>query len=258
MRKIIAYIRVTLVIAVTIIGTIGVVVTSFLPIKHRGAPLCGWVATWMARMFIRIMPLKFECRDRKKFTQHNGFIFPNHDSYLDVILPMSLYPMRFLAMSEVRDYPLIGKVTQAVGTVFVDRADQNSRQQARESLAQLDTFPPIVLYPEGGIDGDESLQPFRYGAFELAIENQIAYLPAAIIYDPFEVAQWGDATKSIGAMVMQLAMQKRVHARLIALRKVEPRPDDNPKELAMEAHGAISAALVAYGGREYEVVKEGL
>lgn len=257
MSLLLAPFRVLIVLLTIIFGTPLALLLSFLPIKRHGSTLTAWTATYMARIFIWAMPMRFECRERQRFLNHDGFIFPNHDSYLDIIGPMSVRPMRFLAMAEVADYPFIGRLAKAIGTIFVKREDKESRQKAREDLNEIETYPPVILFPEGGIDQVESLSTFRYGAFEICANNEIAYMPAALIYDPFDVAKWGE--ESMFAAGWRLAKQaKPLKMRLVALRTVQTTKDDNPRELALETHGSIASALIQYGGSDYTVVEEGL
>lgn len=249
--------RFSKILVVLLIGTPAVLVTSYLPIKRKGIRVCNWITVWMARRFISIMPIAFECREPEKFYQHRGFIFPNHDSYLDIILPVAIGPMRFLSMAEIKRFPFIGKIAEAVGTVFVDRENKGSRKAAREALLTTPKFPPVMLFPEGKIDGVEELQPFRYGAFEIAAETETPYLPAALLYAPFDLAESG--TREIPAAVWHLAKSKRIlKARLVALPVVTPSATDNPKELALTTHAAVSAALIAFDSNAEQYISDGL
>ena len=47
------------------------------------------------------------------------------------------------------------------------------------------------------------------------------------------------------------------HARLFALKVVHPTPDDNPRQLALETHGAMEAAPT-YSGHEEGVLESGI
>ncbi len=67
------------------------------------------------------------------------------------MLLVDILPTRFLAKAEVKQWPFIGWIGTAVDTVFVNRKDKTSREQARQSITALDHYPPIVIFPEGGI-----------------------------------------------------------------------------------------------------------
>jgi 1-acyl-sn-glycerol-3-phosphate acyltransferase len=141
--------------------------------------------------------------------------------------------------------------------VFVDRQDKNSREQARRALYKAERYPPIALFPEGGIYSPaEKLHPFRYGAFEIAVEKGISFLPCALIYDPVEIVFW--AEEPLTRMIWRFACYRGpIHARLHPLHAVHPHPEDDARQLALETHGALEAIL-NYSHRADDILKTGI
>lgn len=249
MRTVIAYLRMATMTVILIIGSSLAVLSSFIPQKAGKVPIATHIGRWIAKSFLLILNVKLECPDRKQLKNHHGFIFPNHDSFLDIILPISIGPVRFLAKAEVKKMPFIGRLATAVGTIFVDRGDKDSRDKARQSLTKLESYPPILIYPEGMIDGKPGLSPFRYGAFELAKGNQMPYLLVAILYDDFWNVRWKD--EPMLKAIKRVAMKKRVNAKIIPLEIVVPTQDDNVIELAHSAEKIITAAIAKHGYADY-------
>jgi len=249
--------RIICMIIVLVIGTLPILLLSLLPVRVRGAKLCAWPATLMSRVLLSLLNVKLQVKDLEKITRHQGFIFPNHISYLDIISMMSLTPVRFLGKMAVRSWPFIGWIAAAIDTVFVERGDKASRTQARTALLDIPKFPPIVLFPEGGIYPCDRLNPFRWGAFEIAIHSQIPYLPCVFVYDQRELVTWGD--ESLLRAVWRVASRRtgRIHIDLIPLHVVHPRPDDDAKQLAVEAYGAIASVLAYYQDAD-QIVQEGI
>ena len=122
----------------------------------------------------------------------------NHKSYLDVIIISSLVPqkIKYLGKKEVFDWPLIGFFAKYSGQIAVQREDKDSRSNAYDLMKKsINEGYSIVLFPEGGWRnrGDEKyanpydfkmnklLNPFRNGAFRLAIETQTPIIPIALI-----------------------------------------------------------------------------
>jgi len=122
----------------------------------------------------------------------------NHKSYLDVIVIASLVSqnLKYLGKAEVFNWPLIGFFAKHSGQISVQREDKESRNKAYESMKKsLDEGFSIVLFPEGGWrnTGDEKypnpygyktnniLNPFRNGAFRLAIEKKAPIIPIALL-----------------------------------------------------------------------------
>ncbi|MCP4427883.1 MAG: 1-acyl-sn-glycerol-3-phosphate acyltransferase [Chloroflexi bacterium] len=239
------------------LGTIVVLALAWLPIRVRGVRLSAWPTVALARFFTRLFNVHYTCEEVEKIRQHQGFIFPNHNSVLDIILLLHIIPTRFLAKAEVRGWPFIGWIGTAVDSVYVDRGNKASRTAARNAIAKIDPYPPVTIFPEGGIFVPaEKLHPFRYGAFEIAVQNEIPFMPVVFLYEPIDVVFWGD--ESLLTSVWRFAtFRGPIQARLYALRVVQPQPGDDPKQLALETHGAMEAAFI-YGGHEEDIIESGI
>lgn len=249
--------RIGLISIALVFATLLILTTAWIPTRIKDVRLAAWPITGFGRFFIWLFDVQYTCDDAAKIRRHRGFVFPNHTSFLDVILLIYILPMRFLAKAEVRRYPFIGWVGTAVDTVFVDRQDKGSRKSARLAIAQIEQYPPIALFPEGGIyEPRGKLHPFRYGAFEIAVAGGISFIPCVLHYEPLDVVFWGD--ESLLTAVWRFASRPGpVLARLTALHVVHPRSDDDPKHLALETHGAMEAIL-SYRGHEDEVLESGI
>lgn len=236
------------------LGTVFIVATAWIPLRIHDLRIGGWLVHKLARLLMWLFQVQFECADIDKIRQHTGLIFPNHLSFLDVILLLAIWPVRFVSMAELRSWPFIGWIAMAVDTVFVDRSDRESRQLARQQLAQQDSyFPAVVLFPEGHISDTGDLLPFRYGAFEVAVSGKLPFMPCVFTYDPLPIIGWTD--EPLLTALWRVAIYPGViQARLQTLRVVQPQSDDDPKQLALETHGAMTA-VIRYTGREDDVLK---
>jgi len=108
----------------------------------------------------------------------------NHVSWFDVLALAASLPGRYLfvAKEELARVPVFGRAVAACGHVFIDRKD---RGRAVESLARARSLlenqhPTIIMFPEGTRSSDGLLQPFKKGAFVLAIQTGVDIVPAAI------------------------------------------------------------------------------
>jgi 1-acyl-sn-glycerol-3-phosphate acyltransferase len=242
MRTLLGLVRLSIAFPAIALASLLVLLASLLPVRIKGIRLAPWLCTLAARLAMLIFNVRFSCPEPQKFFDHQGFVFPNHISYFDILMMMALLPMRFLSRMENRSWPFIGWVAIAIGTVFVDRGDKQSRADARAQLTKVERYPPIVLYPEGGIGPARNLQPFRYGAFEIVVEGQVPFLPCAITYSQPEVVAWGN--ESFLKAFWRLARHPGpIDARLIPLTAVQPGPAADPRQLAAQAHQAVAAAL---------------
>ncbi|MCA9901510.1 MAG: 1-acyl-sn-glycerol-3-phosphate acyltransferase, partial [Anaerolineales bacterium] len=133
----------------------------------KDVPLSLRLAQLMVRLILWILNVRVNCEEKEKIVGFDGFFFPNHVSYLEVLALYGVMPTRFLAKAEIKGWPVVGPIATAVGCVYVQRGDKESRQEARQALTQVETFPPITIFPEGKRGPGHELLPFRYGAFEI-------------------------------------------------------------------------------------------
>ncbi len=218
---------------------------AWVPLRLRGVRLSAWIAHGLARFLLWLYRVRFICTavDRQALRQHEGFVFPNHLSFMDVLLLTAVWPMRFVSIRELRRWPLVGWIAIAIDTVFVNRADKTSRQQTRQQLAQeVSHYPPVVLFPEGRISNNGELQPFRFGAFEIVTQGEVAFLPCAIRYQPLAVVGWTD--EPLLTVLWRVSRYPGPYvAELKVLPAVRPLVTDDPQQLARQTHAAINAAL---------------
>jgi 1-acyl-sn-glycerol-3-phosphate acyltransferase len=242
MQTLLGILRLSIAFPAIALSSLFILFAALIPIRIQNIRLAPWLCTLAARLAMLIFNIRFHCPEPQRLSAHTGFVFANHLTFFDILMMLQVLPMRFLSRMENRSWPFIGWVAIAIGTVFVDRSNKESRGAARDALVKAEKYPPIVIYPEGRIGPPRGLQPFRFGAFEIAVECGAPFLPCAIVYDAPEVIAWGD--ESFLDAFWRLARHPGpIRAQLIPLMPVQPRPTDDPKQLAAEAHRAVAAAL---------------
>ncbi len=258
MKIIRGVLRITIFLIMLFITTLLVLATAWLPVRLRGVRLSAWLLVPICRLLLPLFNVQFTAREAERITRHDGFIFPNHLSFLDIILLMTIFPVRFLSKAELANWPFIGWIARAVDTVFVNREDKNSREKARDALVQIRTFPAVAIFPEGGIfQPPDELKPFRYGAFEIAQAGGVPFIPAVFLYEPLDIVFWRD--EHLLTAVWRFATRPEpIRARLFLLRTVQPGPDDDPRQLALETHGAMAAVYKHSGSRGNDVIQSGI
>ena len=104
---------------------------------------------------------------------------------------------------------------------------------------------------------DEWLNPFRYGAFEIAQQSQTPYIPCALRYEQRSLVHWGD--ESMVANIWRIARRPpgKLTVEVVLLHVVHPRQDDDPQLLALEAHGAMLAVL-QQDEKQQVIMEEGI
>ncbi|WP_108812710.1 HAD-IB family hydrolase [Sphingorhabdus sp. Alg231-15] len=111
------------------------------------------------------------------------FVF-NHQSKADVMIMAKLVrkDVGGIAKKEVKDTPIIGKVMEMAGTVFVDRADGKNAIKAMEPLIDAIKIDgkSICIAPEGTRTLSPKIGPFKKGAFHLAMQAGVPMVPIVI------------------------------------------------------------------------------
>jgi len=240
--------RLFVVILIAVVGLLVMLLVALLPVRVKGVRLSAWICQCLARCFNAIFRVRCTCRNPHRLAQHTGFIFPNHISYLEPIVLFSVLPVRFLAAIEVKRRPIVGQLAEAVGTIFVERERRTSRAAARQSIVdalRVEPQPPLVIFPEGRLGPGDRLNPFRYGAFQIAVQNNIAYLPCAIRYDPVDIAVWhGPRGESLlGALWRFAQYPAEMHVEIIPLTPIQPTSQDDAVQLARVAEYAVAREL---------------
>jgi 1-acyl-sn-glycerol-3-phosphate acyltransferase len=109
-------------------------------------------------------------------------VVANHLSHVDPFLLSSLpWDMRWVAKEELFKTPLAGWILTLGGDVPLRRGSGESVRAMLDGCREaLDGGLSVMLFPEGTRSRDGALQPFKDGAFELAVERGAPVLPVAI------------------------------------------------------------------------------
>lgn len=149
-----------------------------------------------------------------------GLVVSNHLSYLDILCYSSIAPSIFVSKSEVRGWPVFGRLATNGGTIYVDRKSRtDAGRVAREIEDALTSGIRVVLFPEGTSTGGDTVLPFHAPLLESAIRAQVAVTPSAIAYemeqgDPRQdVCYWGDMT--FATHFLGLLGKGRVRAKIV-------------------------------------------
>lgn len=252
-----ALFRIVVTAVAILVGTVVILAVAWIPIEIRGARLSAWPPTICSRFFLWLYGVRVDFPHADRLRRHEGFVFPNHVSPFDILVLSCVVPVRFLAKIEVRRWPLIGWVAVAVGTVFVDRGSKSSREAARRALTTVNTYPPVAVFPEGGIfpPADE-INPFRYGAFEIAADGRISFLPLVLVYDPLDIVYWAD--EPLWSAAWRVAAHgDPITVRVVSLKPVQPDETDTAADLAVQTHSAMTGML-HHVRQQTDVVTDGL
>ncbi|MEQ1556749.1 MAG: lysophospholipid acyltransferase family protein [Gallionella sp.] len=200
---------------------------------------------WSAQL-LDILAVRIHCDTALSVTTQ-GLIVSNHISWLDVFVLSALVPMRFVAKSEVRAWPVFGWLCARAQTLFIERG--NARAAARmnaQMAALLKCGECLAVFPEGTTTDGTQLAHFHASLLQPAIDADVPLHPFALRYETAEgqrstVAAYIDDL-SFGASLWQIwcsdTLRVRVHATAVI---AEHRTDR--RALAQTAQQGIAYAL---------------
>jgi 1-acyl-sn-glycerol-3-phosphate acyltransferase len=160
-----------------------VIVRSFLP--GRSVRIYEGIPRFWARLMLRVSGV-----DVTAIGLHNvapgrpQIILCNHVSWYDVLALTVVIPKRyrFIGKSELARVPLWGRAWQASGHIAIDRSDTRDAVASLDRAGQVvrEDRSAIIIFPEGTRSPTGALQPFKKGAFMLALHTGIELLPTAV------------------------------------------------------------------------------
>ena len=107
----------------------------------------------------------------------------NHRSFSDPIVISKYLNAFVIAKAEVANYPIINKGAEATGIIWVQRADKDSRTNARKAFVDVvKGGHNILVYPEGTISTTKNTLPFKKGTFLEAAKEGLTVVPVALEY----------------------------------------------------------------------------
>ncbi len=163
---------------------------SWLPWPGRHPVACLF-HTW-CRCFVRALDvdLRLHQKNRKRLPQRFILIANHPAAFEDIGIP-ALFDVISLAKLQVQDWFIVGRITKAAGTLYVDRDDPESRDQAVETMVDtVNSGQNIALYPEGGCKGRRLYKEFKSGAFEVSIRTGVPILPVFLHYEAQDDFEW--------------------------------------------------------------------
>lgn len=149
----------------------------------------GWIgyrflALW-SWIFSKLNFIRYRIVGREYFVRRSSCIYvSNHTSFLDIpgltiAIPREYRP---LAKKELLKIPIFGWIARSV-SVIVDRSSARSRKESMDRLKKiLNMGIPLLIFAEGTQNRTkEPLQPFKDGAFRMAIDTQRPIQPIVVL-----------------------------------------------------------------------------
>jgi 1-acyl-sn-glycerol-3-phosphate acyltransferase len=98
----------------------------------------------------------------------------NHVSWIDILVMMSVRPMRFVSKADVRRWPVIGWLVACGGTLFIERTRRSDARRVVHLVAEaLRAGDQIAMFPEGTTSDGHGVLPFHANLLQAAIATSV-------------------------------------------------------------------------------------
>jgi 1-acyl-sn-glycerol-3-phosphate acyltransferase len=117
------------------------------------------------------------------FPSQPVMLVANHISWVDAWAINSLHPVRFVAKSDVRDYPIVGWLTKQCGVVYIQRARRrDTARVSGEAAKVLKQGDCLCVFPEGTTTDGSYILPFKSSLLQAAVDTGVDIVPVALRY----------------------------------------------------------------------------
>lgn len=168
-------------------------------------PLVGWqskrriIKTW-SHWLLRALGIRLVVDRVPPAANLQGLMVSNHSSWIDIFATNAVQAVRFISKSEIRDWPVLGRLVTMAGTLYVERGNRHrinfTNNEIREAVEAGDL---VGFYPEGTTTDGTCLLQFKTNLFQPAVDFGMMVYPVAVRYwldgAPTQVASYaGDTT----------------------------------------------------------------
>ncbi len=107
----------------------------------------------------------------------------NHQSWLDIPTLHAARHCRFISKAEIAQWPLVGHLAKAAGTLFVQRSSRRDTQRTVQAMvAALAQGDVLTVFPEGTVGTGRELLPFHGNMLQAAIDADVPVQPVAMTF----------------------------------------------------------------------------
>ena len=110
-------------------------------------------------------------------------VVSNHVSWLDILVINAARPCRFVSKADVKAWPLVGRLVEEAGTLFIEREKRRDAVRVVHHLAEsLRAGDVLAVFPEGTTGDGSAVLPFHANLLQAALSAHAPVLPVALRY----------------------------------------------------------------------------
>jgi 1-acyl-sn-glycerol-3-phosphate acyltransferase len=166
--------RLTVLVLVLAYAALLTPLLPLLPRRWRAVVVRG-----CARNTLRALGIRWRVRGR--LPVQRALVVANHVSWLDIVVILAAGGGRIVAKSEVRAWPVVGRIAGYTGAFFLDRARPRALPSTVDSVrAALAAGDVVAVFPEGTTSCGEGAGAFRPAFFQAAVDSGACVVPMTL------------------------------------------------------------------------------
>ncbi len=136
-----------------------------------------------SRQLLRILHVRLTVAGSLPSGHAPTLIVSNHVSWLDIWVLDAVVPVRFVAKSDIRRWPLVGFLVVGAGTIFVERGRRQGTARTNRAIVQaLTRGEYVAMFPEGATTDGTTVKAFHASLFQPALGAGARVVVVALRY----------------------------------------------------------------------------
>jgi 1-acyl-sn-glycerol-3-phosphate acyltransferase len=137
------------------------------------------VQAWAGRM-LNVLGIGLQVRGQPP-ARGPMLLVSNHISWLDILVMHAARYCRFVSKSDVRHWPLLGRLATGAGTLYIERESRRDAMRVVHHMAEsLQAGDVLAVFPEGTTSDGVDLLPFHANLIQAAIAAHAPAQPVAL------------------------------------------------------------------------------
>jgi 1-acyl-sn-glycerol-3-phosphate acyltransferase len=218
------------------------VLFPFLSSKWRLNAIKRW-----SRQLLHMLQLRVTVHGSLPSGHTPTLIVGNHVSWLDIWVVNSVVPVRFVAKSDIRRWPVVGFLVSGAGTIFIERQKRHDTMRTNRAIVlALTRGEHVAVFPEGTTTDGTELKPFHASLFQPALGAGARVVVMTLRYVRGDGSVNLDASyagaRSLWESIRLILAQRRLRAEVIFAGIVDVHGKTR-RDIARETEAIIAAAL---------------
>jgi len=162
----------------------GLMEILFLPVDRRRGRVFHALARFWARTVLAICRVRVHVKGVENLVQGQSYVYvANHASMFDIPAILASVPdqIRIVYKKELEVIPFFGWGLKWGHYIGIDRGrGSKAMESLDEAIGKIRSGQSLLLYAEGTRTLDGKLQPFKRGAFNIAVRSGVPVIPLTV------------------------------------------------------------------------------